>query len=245
MNIKEMIGKVLNNILNLFGYEVKRKFSDFYLHEYSSYEEYRRIQILHNKRKLTEVWADKATLDLVVERVRNEFPGLDTLSAICHGTRNGFEQNYIASKMKVDIVGTDISETANQFPRSVQWDFHNRNDKWINRQNFIYSNSLDQSWKPQLALTTWLEQLQGGGMIFIEHTEAHGPQGAGEMDPFGASPYYLPYLLCDWFRHQIAVEIIKSTKSNSGSKVWLFVVKKLNNATCAATGRAAETPQRH
>ena len=237
MNIKHLLGKSINGLLNVFGCEIRRKFADFYLHEYSSYEEYRQVQILHNKRKLHDVWADKATLDLVIERVRNEFPKIESLSAICHGTRNGFEQNYIASKLEVEVVGTDISETANQFPRSVQWDFHNRNDKWINKCNFIYTNSLDQSWKPQLALSTWLEQLQGGGLLFIEHTEAHGPQGAGEMDPFGANPYYLPYLLCDWFKHRIAVEIVKSTKSNNGSKVWLFVVKKVNDATCAAASQ--------
>ena len=182
---------VVNGFFNFFGYEIKRKCSDFYLHEYSSYEEYRQLQIFHNKRKLKEVWADEKTLDIVVARVKEEFSEQKKLFAICHGTRNGFEQNYIATKLEVEIIGTDISETASQFPKSVHWDFHNRNDEWINRCSFIYTNSLDQSWKPQLAVSTWLNQLQNGGLLFIEHTEAHGPQGAGEMDPFGATPYLL------------------------------------------------------
>ena len=185
------------------------------------------MQVLHNKTKIDNVWADEVTLDLVIERVKSEFPGSKSLFAICHGTRNGFEQNYIASKLEVDIIGTDISETASKFPRSMQWDFHDRNDKWIDKCNFVYTNSLDQSWQPQLAVSAWLDQLQNGGLLFIEHTEAHGPQGAGEMDPFGANPYYLPYLLCDWFNHRIAIEIIKSIKSNNGNTVWLFVVKKV------------------
>ncbi|MBA3013381.1 MAG: hypothetical protein KKD63_09790 [Proteobacteria bacterium] len=226
MNIMLLLNKLVNGFLNVFGYEMRKKHAEFYLHEYSSYEEYRYVQEFHNKRKLYDVWADETTLDIVIEKVKNEFPGNKSLFAICHGTRNGFEQNYIADKLEVEIIGTDISETASQFSRSMQWDFHDSNDKWIDKCNFVYTNSLDQSWKPQVALSTWLDQLQKGGLLFIEHTEAHGPQGAGQMDPFGANPYYLPYLLCDWFKHRIAIEIIKSTKSNNANKVWLFVVKK-------------------
>ena len=45
---------------------LKRLEMDFYLHEYASYEEYRKVQILHNKRKINNVWADQKTLYLVV-----------------------------------------------------------------------------------------------------------------------------------------------------------------------------------
>lgn len=227
MTIKHLLTTSINCALNPFGYEIRKKYGDFYLHEYSSYEEYKSTQVFHNKRKLNDVWADEGTLDLVIERVRKEYSDGRHLFALCHGTRNGFEQNYIASKLDVDILGTDISDTASNFPRSIQWDFHDRNDNWVGKCDFIYTNSLDQSWNPQSALSTWLDQLQDGGMLFIEHTEAHGTQDAGEMDPFGANPQYMPYLLCDWFKHRIAIEIITSVKSNNGSKVWLFVVKKI------------------
>lgn len=227
MNAQLYLGKILNSMLNPFGCEIRKKYSDFYLHEYSSYEEYRQVQEFHNKRKLDNIWADEATLNLVIERVKAEFPDGKSMFAICHGTRNGFEQNYIATKLGVDIIGTDISETVTQFPRSLQWDFHDVNESWVGKCDFIYTNSLDQSWKPQSAVSTWLDQLKQGGLLFIEHTEAHGPQGAGEMDPFGANPFYMPYLLSDWFKHRISMEIIKSVKSNNENRVWLFVVKKL------------------
>lgn len=227
MNMQSYLGGILNTILKPFGCEIRKKYSDFYLYEYSSYAEYKQIQEFHNKRKLRDVWADEATLNLLIERVRAELPENKAIFAICHGTRNGFEQNYIASKLEVEIVGTDISETATQFPRSVQWDFHNVNESWLGKCDFIYTNSLDQSWKPQSAVSTWLDQLKPGGLLFIEHTEAHGPQGAGVMDPFGANPHYMPYLLCDWFKHRISIEIIKAIKSNNKNKVWLFVVKKI------------------
>jgi hypothetical protein len=227
MNIKRLIDRSINGFFNKFGYEVRKRYPDVYLHEYASYEEYKETQIFHNKRKLESIWADEATLDVVTERVKKEFPDQNRLFAICHGTRNGFEQNYIAAKLDVEIIGTDISETAGQFPRSIQWDFHDQNDEWIGKCDFIYTNSLDQSWKPRSAVSTWLQQLREGGILFIEHTESHGPQDAGEMDPFGVKPAYLPYLLCEWFQHHIAIEIIKSIKSNNSNTVWLFVVKNI------------------
>lgn len=227
MNIKRSITKRLIKILGTLGLEARKESPDFYLHEYSSYEEYKETQIFHNKRKLQNIFADEDTLNLVINRVKNEFSTSSELFCLCHGTRNGFEQNYIASQLKVEIIGTDISETANQFPKSIQWDFHDRKEEWVERCDFIYTNSLDQSWKPRSAVSTWLDQLQKGGLLFIEHTEAHTPQGASKMDPFGANPYYIPYLLCEWFQHRIAIEIIKSVKSNFDIKAWIFVIKKL------------------
>lgn len=226
MAISDILNKIINKPLNAIGFELKRKHAEFYLHEYQSYEEYKQVQVKYNKKKIDQVWADENTLDLVIKIVQRNFPNDDGLFGICHGTRNGFEQNYISSKLNVDIIGTDISETASQFPKSVQWDFHDRNEDWVGKCNFIYTNSLDQSWKPKEAILVWLEQLQKNGLLIVEHTEAHGPQNAGEMDPFGVNPHYLPYLFCEWFKHDISIEIIKSVKSNNKNTVWLFVIKK-------------------
>jgi hypothetical protein len=206
--------------------EVNKLKQDFYLHQYESYEHYRQVQIYHNKRKINNIWADEKTLDIVIKRVQKEFPE-KKLKGLCHGTRNGFEQNYLAEKLKAEILGTDISETALSYARSVQWDFHDENPEWLGQHEFIYTNSLDQSWQPKVACTAWLNQLREGGLLIIEHTMDHSPTGAGEMDPFGAKPAYMPYLLTEWFGHQISIEIIKSVKGNNRKEVWLFVAKKL------------------
>lgn len=227
MNLKKSLVRRINFLLKMFDCEITKKRSEFYLHEYSSYEEYKATQIFHNKRKIDTVWADEDTLDAVISRAKKEFNGKNRLFALCHGTRNGFEQNYIASKIDVDILGTDISDTARNYPRSVQWDFHDQNNDWVEKCDFIYTNSLDQSWKPKSALSTWLGQLRSGGLLFIEHTDAHGPDGASEMDPFGATPQYMAYLLCEWFGHLITTEIIKGKKARSEKEFHLFVVKKL------------------
>ena len=202
---------------------------DFYLHEYGSYEEYKSVQIFHNKRKISSVWADEKTLNLVADRVRNEF-NTGEIAGLFHGARNGFEQKHLCERLGCQVIGTDISDTATDFPNSVEWDFHDENPEWIGKFQFLYTNSLDQSWEPREALKVWLDQLEPGGLLFIEHTDSHGPGGASEMDPFGVRPTFMPYVLSDWFGHQISIEVIKGRKSNRDIRdmdVWLFVVKKL------------------
>jgi len=225
--MKKVISKAIRYFLTPLGYELKKITPEMYLHQYKSYEDYKKTQVFHNKRKIDRIWADEATLDLMIERIISEFGSQKKLFGLCHGTRNGFEQNYLLSKMNAEVIGTDISDTASKFPNTVQWDYHDEKKEWLGQAQFVYTNSLDQSWQPKVALKTWLNQLAIGGLLFIEHTHDHGPQGASEMDPFGVKPEYMPYLLNDWFGHTISVEIIKNTKSNYKIPVWLFVIKKL------------------
>ena len=125
------------------------------------------------------------------------------------------------------MIGTDISPTAKEFPNSLQWDFHDVKPDWVSRFDFVYSNSLDQSWKPRKALTTWLNQVRMGGLVILEHTETHGPGAAGHMDPFGVRPIAMPYVLTDWFGDQISISHTVEKKTNNGLDAWLFVCRKL------------------
>jgi SAM-dependent methyltransferase len=225
---RAFVKRMTDPFLSLFDMEAFRKEDvvDYYLHTYKSYEEYRQTQITHNIRKLNNVWADDATLDLVCGELRKERADRGLISGICHGTRNGFEQNHISSKKGFEAIGTDIAETAKDFERSVHWDFHDVNHDWVGKFDFVYSNSLDQSWNPRSALVTWLNQLLPDGTLVIEHTDAHGPGGASEMDPFGVKPTVLPYVLVQWFAADISIRFVTSRKSNNDMKVWLFFVRK-------------------
>ena len=224
--IRREIAKGIERSAYAIDPDRRRVKADFHLHEFRSYEEYKRIQVHHNRCKIDRVWADARTLDRVAERVEAEF-GTGVAEGLCHGTRNGFEQAHLRERLGTDVVGTDISDTATTFPHTFEWDFHDVNEEWVGRFHFLYSNSLDQGWKPRAALETWLGQLRPGGLLFIEHTDAHGPGGASEMDPFGVRPRFMPYVLADWFGHRISVEIMEGTKAGKEMPVWLFVVKKL------------------
>lgn len=199
--------------------------ADFYLHTYESYEQYKETQIFYNREKLDNIWADEVTLDRVCRLVK-KYVTRDIFAGICHGTRNGFEQYYISEKANFSAFGTDISPTANDFPKSVEWDFHDEKAEWINCFDFVYSNSLDQGWDPRKALMVWLNQIHKDGVVIIEHTVDHGPRAAGEMDPFGVRPKVMPYVLVDWFGQQISLSFEEGQKSNKDLKAWLFVIRK-------------------
>ena len=218
-----------NRVMKPLDYRIVRKNSliDYYLHEYESYEQYREIQIHHNKRKIKSVWADEVTLDRVAKILEEQSRGIN-VSGLCHGTRNGFEQNFLnQSYPYIRAIGTDISDTAKDYENSLQWDFHDERNDWVGAFDFVYSNSLDQSWKPRLALTTWLNQVKKGSVVIIEHTKGHAPLGASEMDPFGVRPVAMPYVLTEWFGDQIAITHSKAKKGNLDIDAWLFVCRKL------------------
>ena len=212
-----------------FGYLVVSKKStlDFVLYEYSSYEEYKQTQINFNQKKIENVWADPKTLNRVIEILSNSFDKQNEILGLCHGTRNGYEQDYFNSADKgISAIGTDISPTASNFANSYQWDFHEFKKEWKGKFDFIYTNSLDQSWKPKEALTVWLDQLNPKGLLVIEHTQGHSPMNSSKMDPFGVRPEAMPYVLTMWFGSQISISHSVDIKSNYKNQAWLFVISK-------------------
>ena len=231
--------KSASKILKDKGYEVvpRKKLIDYYLHKYNSYEEYKESQIKLNKKKIELTFADEKTLEKVSNIVKDSLQSQEVqpikILGVCHGSRNGFEQNFLNKIItNSNIIGTDISDTALKFENTVHWDFHDQKDEWIGKFDFVYSNSLDQSWKPKHALTTWLDQIKDDGVVIIEHTIYHSPEHANEGDPFGVRPVVMPYILTEWFGHKISISHYLQEKSNvfsSKIKVWLFVLKKISN----------------
>jgi len=117
---------------------------------------------------------------------------------ICHGTRRGQEQKWFSEKLNADVFGTEISDTACSFPKTLQWDFHEVKEEWLGQFDFIYSNSFDHSYDPQKCLNSWMSCLKSGGLCIIEHSSLHTPKGVTELDPFGVSLEYFPYLVLSW-----------------------------------------------
>ena len=131
--------------------------------KYKSYEEYVKAQTEANVRKLKKVWVRESTIDLIHSIV----PVANNI--LCHGTRNAAEQRYFTKKYSnAYVIGTEISHTASQFPMTVQHDFHEENESWINHFDIVYSNSFDHSYDPVKCMKTWSEQLTHIGTLFIE-----------------------------------------------------------------------------
>ena len=54
---------------------------------------------------------------------------------------------------------------------TVQWDYAEQKDEWVNKFDIVYSNSFDHSFDPQKTIDTWREQLNGNGRIYLEYSE--------------------------------------------------------------------------
>lgn len=232
MKIKYIPREFLRALLRPFGYDVVSELEkiDYIIHEYENYEEYRKIQIFHNKRKIDLVWADEDTLTTIYHELKGGRS--NPINGICHGTRNGFEQKIFNALPDCSAIGTEISDNAETFTDTIEWDFHNQNPDWIGQFDFVYSNSHDQAWKPRQALVSWLNQLKTDGELVLEHTHGHGPVATSKMDPFGVRPTVLPFVLSEWFGQQISIRFVKTSKEllqKKGIKnidVWIFFVKK-------------------
>jgi SAM-dependent methyltransferase len=210
------------------GLVIERRVKDalVYQHRYAGgYDEYAATQIAANRRKLGQVWADDRTLSAIAADIaaRNPAPA----QGLCHGARNGWEVAALARLTGAKVIGTDISDTATQFPDMVVWDFHKENPEWAGRFDFVYTNSLDQAMEPDRALAAWARQLAPGGRIYVEHTMGHSAAGAGSVDPFGAHPMCMPYLFFTWGRgkYRLADILEPGQKANKAVEAWVFVLE--------------------
>ncbi len=174
--------------------------SCFELHNYCTvdgefdYEKYRNIQIEGNKRKINNIWVLENNIKFLSDYIKKTVGSVDF--GLCHGTRRGKEQEWFAKYLKCDVLGTEISETATQFPNTIQWDFHDVKPEWIGSVDFIYSNSFDHSYNPEQCLKSWMRCIKPGGVCILEHTSGH--TNATKLDPFGAHLFIMPYLILTW-----------------------------------------------
>jgi hypothetical protein len=199
--MKKLIDRMLSRV---------RPYPAYTLHKYVKsdgtfdYERYRQVQIEGNRGKIGNVWVVEENIAYLADYLRPHNPRF----GICHGTRRGKEQEWFRKYLQCDVIGTEISDTAQQFPDTIQWDFHQVKPEWLGAVDFIYSNSFDHSYDPGQCLTAWMSCIRPGGLCIIEHSNMHDTMGASELDPFGASINLMPYLVAIWSKGKYAVREI-------------------------------------
>ena len=162
------------------------------------YALYRELQNLTNARKLESQWVTEPQIAALAQVVARHVP--QPRFGLCHGTRQGKEQKWFAAHLPgCDVLGTEIADSATQFPQTVQWDFHDENPDWLGRAAFVYSNSWDHAYDPKKAFTTWVGSLKPGGVMLLDCSSGHMPDTISETDPFGAGRDTLCQLLTEWF----------------------------------------------
>jgi hypothetical protein len=159
------------------------------------YELYKEVQIRGNKYKLDNQWVPEEHIRILSEHMVSL--GLLPKNGICHGTRQGFEQAWFREHLpgEADVFGTEISDTATDFPNTIQWDFHEIKPEWKGAMDFIYSNSWDHSYDPVVAFTAWASCLAPGGVILLDHGFGYAPEKVSVLDPCGIAEDKLVDLL--------------------------------------------------
>ncbi|MBG6148074.1 hypothetical protein IWQ51_006230 [Labrenzia sp. EL_142] len=196
------------------------------------YKKYRKAQVKKAQTDSGDIWADAKTLDLVADYTKRKLGKAELV--ICHGSKSGFESNHLAEALACEGIGTDIAPPDNA-RGVVQLDFHEVAPEWEGRASVVYTNALDHAYDPKKAVDAWVKQLAPNGMIFIEHTMLHAPEGSSASDPFGAHPLIMPYLVLEWGAGEYCVtEILKPdhkkphwrTEEETDLDIWLFVIRK-------------------
>ncbi len=123
--------------------------------------------------------------------------------------------------MGCEVLGTEIADTALEFPHTLQWDMHEVKPEWRGSVDFIYSNSLDHSYDPRLCLNAWMGCLKPGGICVIEHSPQH--EKSTELDPFGASILVMPFLIALWSGGRYGVREVLPLPSDAGEYRFLVL----------------------
>ncbi len=151
-----------------------------------SYEEYVKNQTECNKQKQTTVWV----LENNIKKLKEYFNKLELnpLNILCHGVRNGTELQYFSNTFEgVGVLGTEISDTATNWPNVVEWDFHDVKDEWVGQFDIIYTNSWDHAYDLELATDTWMKQLNPNGRLILEWGDFSHAKPFSKIDCCGCS----------------------------------------------------------
>lgn len=150
------------------------------------YELYKKIQTLGNKGKIDRVFAVQDNITCLVHEIQKVVPEIRFV--LCHGTRNAAEQKFFQAALpgEVTILGTEISDTASQFPMTIEWDFHEVKPEWIGAVDIIYSNSFDHSYDPGKLFAAWLSCLRINGVMALEWSRTHSVNPT-ILDPFNVN----------------------------------------------------------
>lgn len=185
---------------------------DMILYQFPDYETYRQVQEEGNKAKIGRQFVRESHIVRLANILKER--GKTISFGLCHGTRSGREQAWFAKHLEQgEVIGTEISETATQFPNTVQWDFHDENPDWNGKADFVYSNSWDHAFDPHRAFTSWFNQLKLGGVLMLDHTDKQSPSSSNILDPFGASVPKLVEILKEVTGERARIEVLDFTKA--------------------------------
>ena len=222
--LKRYLAKVKRSMPNVstvdLGYQIYSYTDE---HGNFDYRRYVNSQQRANREKCERVWVVEDNVTFLANYIRRHIP--DARFGICHGTRRGNEQKWFRQHLQCEVIGTEIADSAHDFPHTVQWDFHEENPEWVDRADFVYSNSFDHSYDPERCLNTWMRSLRTGGLCILEHSDQNKPR---ESDPLGIDVVLMPYLIALWGKDRYFLkEMINAPHTNEiARELWFLVIQR-------------------
>ena len=192
-----------------------------------NYDLYKNVQDGLNKAKLKNKGPMFSNDSPMVKHIKKNITNLKY--GLCHGTRAGREQKTLSECLGIPVLGTDIAESATSFDNTIQWDFHEIKDEWVDGVSFIFSNSLDHAYDPVKAIGNWMKCLHVSGIIYLDMGPDKIPHEKNknymsEKTTWTEKKKYdkkLPYNLADCFRctHYFIEKVISSIDTENRFKV--------------------------
>jgi len=183
---------------------------------HDNYEHYHHAQRAQNRNKKTRVWVQPDELKIVAKTIaQNSYPQF----GVCHGVRTGTENRILSELLGAEVIGTDLVGRDNV----KEMDFHDEMPQWEEKADFIYSNSLDHSYDPDLALRRWIKCLRPGGIILIHWDPGHGMPVPTAADCFRASADEYRTMLLSYGK--LTEKITNRPTKKQTVKVILFILK--------------------
>jgi SAM-dependent methyltransferase len=148
------------------------------IYKYENYDDYVNNQIEANHAKLKSVYVEKKTIKKIYRDKK------EAARILCHGTRNAAEQKYFKKYFrKAEVIGTELSDTADQFPMTVRHDFNEVKEEWLGAFDIVYSNAIDHAFDPNNTIRIWAQQLAPSGRLYLEHGFGEKDNRARAWDP--------------------------------------------------------------
>ena len=155
------------------------------LYKHKNYDAYVKGQVRKNEKKIKHVWVKNNEITFVFNKIKKYIP--NAKFGICHGVRNAWEVERFRSLLNIEVLGTDIAPSATKFANTIQWDFHKIKDEWKNTVDFIYSNSFDHSYDPEMCLDKWMKCIRKGSGVCFIHWMSTNANKIDEADCFAGT----------------------------------------------------------
>ena len=179
------------------------------IYKYKNYNEYVTCQKEANARKSSNVWAVEENIKFLADYVNKN---IKAKNGLCHGTRGGYEQKWFNKYISGCLtIGSEIGDASAE--NTIQWDFNIQNPEWINKFDFIYSNSFDHAFNPMTTIRIWFEQIKSGGYIFLEYDKRQEHTGeisksVNKTDPVSITVDELITLIPVWLDYKCKITVI-------------------------------------